>query len=790
MAPRRSNTDTPHALADGSGAGSPTAPESHALLAAIVDSSEDAIYAGDLARKITAWNQGAERLFGYTAREIIGQPIDMLCPPDQQAEQRGFTEVVARTGRPLHVETVRLRKDGTTVRVALTLSPLRDQDGRITGGSAIARDISERDRAEEALRHEQFFMKTLMDTVPDAIYFKDRDSRFIRANRALAARVGVAHPEQLVGKTDRDFYAREHADAARQAEETILRTGHPIVGLEERESWPDGREAWVSTTKLPMRDEDGRIVGTLGISRDITARREAERRLVESEIRFRTAFMTGTDAYLIAGLRDGKIYEANEQFLAMYGFRRDEVIGQSSLDLGLWPDPDQRRTLISRLAAEGQVRNFEVLARRKTGEAFPVVASVAVLPGDDPPLMMSVIRDVSELRRSEQALRRMEEQFRQSQRLEAVGRLAGGVAHDFNNILTAITGHSSLLAESMAPGDSRREDVEGIRTAAQRAAVLTRQLLAFSRKQVLQTRVLDLNGVVRGLDKMLRRVIGEDIRLDLALAPDLVPVRADPGQLEQVIVNLAVNARDAMPAGGRLTIETANVVLDEADVAAHAPLPSGPHVMLSVADTGVGMDAETQSHLFEPFFTTKEVGKGTGLGLSTVYGIVKQSGGSIWASSEPGRGATFRIYLPPVHEAVESPDLAAAPAPRPSGGHETLLLAEDDPGVREVVSDALAQQGYSVLRAPDGQTALEIARAHPGGIHLLLSDLVMPGMSGRELAEALKAERPGLRILFMSGYTDDAVVRQAVLESGLPFLQKPFTPGALAAKVRAVLDQR
>jgi CheY-like chemotaxis protein len=265
-------------------------------------------------------------------------------------------------------------------------------------------------------------------------------------------------------------------------------------------------------------------------------------------------------------------------------------------------------------------------------------------------------------------------------------------------------------------------------------------------------------------------------------------VRADPGQLEQVILNLVVNARDAMPAGGSLTIETANVELDESYAAAHAPVSAGPHVMLAVTDTGVGMDAETRSHLFEPFFTTKEAGKGTGLGLSTVYGIVKQSGGSIWAYSEPGRGATFKVYLPRVSEPQASPDASPSSASRPSSGHETVLLAEDDTVVRQVVSDTLTQRGYSVLPAPDGRAALEMARAHPGVIHLLLTDLVMPGMTGRELGEALLAERPGVRMLCMSGYTDDAVVRQAVLEAGMPYLQKPFTPDALALKVREVLD--
>jgi len=329
--------------------------------------------------------------------------------------------------------------------------------------------------------------------------------------------------------------------------------------------------------------------------------------------------------------------------------------------------------------------------------------------------------------------------------------------------------------------------VEEIKAAALRAAALTRQLLAFSRKQVMQTRVLDLNGVVRTLEKMLHRLIGEDVKLEFSLAAALGAVRADPGQIEQVIMNLAVNSRDAMPTGGSITIETANVDLDEAYAREHAGALPGRYVMLAVSDTGIGMDAETRSQVFEPFFTTKELGKGTGLGLATVYGIVKQSGGYVWVYSEPGHGATFKIYLPRVDEQPEAENLAAPETPV-AGGRETVLIAEDDPAVRKIVGEVLTQKGYRVLRAPDGPAALEISRAEPGKIHLLVTDLVMPGMTGRELAEALVAERPGLPVLYMSGYTDDAVVRHGVLQEGMPYLQKPFAPRALASRVREVLD--
>jgi signal transduction histidine kinase len=383
--------------------------------------------------------------------------------------------------------------------------------------------------------------------------------------------------------------------------------------------------------------------------------------------------------------------------------------------------------------------------------------------------------------------RRLEQQLRQAQKMEAVGRLAGGVAHDFNNLLTVINGYSQLISSRLPAGDSIRTDAEEILRAGIRAASLTRQLLAFSRKQILAPVVLNLNRIVSEVEKMLHRLIGEDIELITSLAPGLGNVKADPGQIEQVIMNLAVNARDAMSNGGKLTLETANVSLDEGYVRHHAGAQTGPHVMLGVSDTGIGMDQETQSHLFEPFFTTKEPGKGTGLGLSTVYGIVKQSSGSIWAYSEPGQGATFKIYLP----RVDVPADSSKPTQRRVGlqrGTETILLVEDSEGVRKLMHHILTRNGYTLLAAENGEQAFQMMEQHAGSIHLLLTDIVLPGIGGPEIAHRMRALRPGIRVLFTSGYTDRGVVENGVLESGVAFLQKPFAADELCRKVREVLE--
>ena len=384
----------------------------------------------------------------------------------------------------------------------------------------------------------------------------------------------------------------------------------------------------------------------------------------------------------------------------------------------------------------------------------------------------------------------LEDQLRQSQKLEAIGRLAGGIAHDFNNILTAIMGYSALLQSALDKGDPKQQEVEEIKKAVRRASSLIQQLLAFSRRQVLQLRVMDLNAVLKNIQQLLQRLIGEDTELIILPTPALGHVKADPGQIEQVLMNLALNARDAMPKGGKVTIRTANVMIDETFARRHLIAPPGPYIMLSVTDTGSGMDEETQAHIFEPFFTTKEQGKGTGLGLATVYGIVKQSGGSIFVYSEPGKGATCQIYLPRVDEAVTVVESVHATIDPPHGS-ETILLVEDEEPVRELVRKVLERNGYRILEARHGDEAIKICAQHNGGeISLLVTDVVMPRMSGREVAERVQASHPKMKVLYLSGYTDDAVVRHGVLQSMTAFLQKPFTPDALAHKVREVLDSK
>ncbi|MFQ5891102.1 MAG: ATP-binding protein [Gemmatimonadota bacterium] len=395
--------------------------------------------------------------------------------------------------------------------------------------------------------------------------------------------------------------------------------------------------------------------------------------------------------------------------------------------------------------------------------------------------------DITETRETEAALRQSEEQLRQAQKMEAAGRLAGGVAHDFNNVLTVIIANSELLLTDLGPDDPGRVGVEEIRKAADRAASLTRQLLAFSRKQVLEPRVLDLNAEVADVEKMLRRLIGEDLDLRTVRDPALSPVRADPGQIHQVLVNLAVNAREAMPEGGKLIIETKNVELDEAYAHTHESVAPGPYVMLAVSDTGHGMDEETQSQIFEPFFTTKGPGEGTGLGLATVYGIVKQSGGYIWVYSNPGLGTTFKIYLPRVPGAVERLEPSAVPA-APLRGSETVLLVEDEPVILDLARRVLRQNGYAVLGASGAEEALRVCERHEGAIPLIVTDVVMPRMSGPKLAERLASLRPEARVLYISGYTDEVIVHHGVLAPGTAFLQKPFAAAALARKVREVLD--
>ena len=479
---------------------------------------------------------------------------------------------------------------------------------------------------------------------------------------------------------------------------------------------------------------------------------------------------------------DGRFLAVNAALVRMLG--HDSAADVLALDLArdVYADPAERDRLVTRDSyTEHDYDEVEATWKRKDGRLLTLQLNVRVARDavGRVEYYETFVRDLTDQRR-------LQEQLVQSQKMEAVGRLAGGIAHDFNNLLTVITSYSDLLLEDLAPTDPMRQDVEQVRHAADGAAALTRQLLAFSRQQVLAPRVVNLSAVVQSVEKMLHRVIGEDVELVTSLDPDVGAVKADVGQLEQVLMNLAVNARDAMPTGGKLTLETGNVEHDPDYAREQQASPVRRFVMLAVSDTGVGMDEATRARIFEPFFTTKEPGKGTGLGLATVYGIVQQSGGFIWVYSEPGRGTTFKIYLPQVDAPPDAAGVAATELPR---GTETVLLVEDAAAVRAAVRQVLERQGYTVLEAPHGNAALALATAHDGPIHLLLTDVVMPGLSGRQVADQLKQLRPDTRVLYASGYTDDAVVRHGVLEAGIAYLQKPFTTGSLARKVRETLDR-
>ncbi len=635
-----------------------------------------------------------------------------------------------------------------------------------------ARD--EQARAREALQHSETKYRALIEQAADAILIADSTGHLIDANRKACDLTGYPL-EELLGLDMADTYPTEDRLAA--AQRLAALAAGDDVGAERRMRRKDGTEILVEVSL--KRLEDGRI---LGIVRDITERKRAELALRESETRYH-ALIEGVRDIVFALGPDGTVTSLNPAFERVTGWPPHEWLGKPFEPL---VHPDDLALLFEFVerAVRGETGRVSQL-RIHTRKGDYRMGEFAATPQFRDGRLVGVLgiaRDVTD-RLS------LEQQLRQAQKMEAVGRLAAGVAHDFNNILTAITGYAQLLLDDLDPTGRHREDVEEIRKAADRAAGLTRQLLAFSRQQVLQPTVLDLNALVGETESMLGRLLGEDIQLATALASDLGAVKTDPSQIEQVILNLAVNARDAMPQGGKLTIETANVEMDDAYAAEHFPALPGSYVMLSVSDTGTGMSPETQTHMFEPFFTTKAKGQGTGLGLATVYGIVKQSAGYIWVYSEPGRGTTFKIYLPRVQQVPERRASTAPAQPAAMDGTETVLLAEDEAAVRAVARQALQRHGYTVLEAPSGEAALDVAQRHSGRIHLLLTDVIMPGMSGRTLALRLTVLRPDMRTIYMSGYTDDAITRHGVLEHGVTYVQKPFSPDALVRKVREVLDR-
>jgi two-component system cell cycle sensor histidine kinase/response regulator CckA len=960
--------------------------------------------------------------------------LSVIHPEDHASNDGSAVQKALKSGRVDFQSEFRIIWPDGQIRWALSIGKIRREvDGQVVEAVGTVQDITERKQAEAALIEERHLLHTLMDNLPDLIYFKDRASQFTRINLAVAKRFGLSHPEQAVGKTDFDFYGAEHAQEAYRDEQEIIRTGQPVVGKEEKEVWPDGRATWVSTTKMPLRDAEGDIIGTFGVSRDFTERKHAE-----EELSFKTALLeaqseTTIDGILVVDMTDHVVL-VNREFSRIWGFAEDEVPtrddrklieivkgqikdpeaflervrylnshatekSRDELELkdgrvydrysaplrgstgklygriwyfrditmrkqaenAIWESEERYRTLfenapvgIYRTSPDGRIleanpalvrmlgySSFQELAGRdlnasgfepdyprshflemveqrgeaaglesvwlrKDGSALQVrenarpirdnsgrllyyegtveditqykqsegehirlvtaieqsVEAVVItnaagsieyvnpafthitgysreeVLGKNPRLWKSDKQDPliyrqlwstimnGEVWRGEIINRRkdgsyysetiniapvcsthgeithfiatkqdisgrklLEQQLFQAQKMEAVGRLAGGLAHDFNNLLTIINGYASILLHKIRTEDPRRDHVNEIAMAGTRAATLTRQLLAFSRRQVLEPRVLDLNLVVADIEKMLRRLIGEDIDLVTTLDPGVGRIKVDPGQIEQVVMNLAVNARDAMPEGGEFLIETSNVEIDEEFTRRHNYVAPGNYVRMVVSDTGCGMSLETQSHIFEPFFTTKEKGRGTGLGLATVYGIVKQSSGFIWVQSAPGKGAWFTILFPRIEADLPTQDHLIVEA-HSAMGSETVMVVEDEIGVRSLACQVLISQGYKVLQAGGGAQALRTVQEYTGPIHLLLTDVVMPKIGGKELARRFSALHPETKVLYMSGYTDDAVIRSGILRGDSPFLQKPFTEDQLGRKVREVLNMK
>jgi PAS domain S-box-containing protein len=729
-------------------------------------------------------------LTGYSKEDFDSRRVkwcDLIPAEDLDYAAKVFIEAL-KTDKSYVREHRLRRKDGEIIWVQCRGQIFLNDQGKVDHISGVSFDVTQRRLAEEAVREGERFLADIFASIQDGINILDTDYNIIRVNPTLERWYDHARP--LVGKKCYEVIHGQQEPCESCPYRQTLETGKAAYKVTPRKGKDGAEVGWIEVFVFPIMDlATGQVKGVIQHIRDITERRQAEEALQERE-RFLTS--------IFASIQDGinvldnefnivRVNQAMERayaqamplvgkkcYEAYHGRREpcDICPARTTLETG-----GAAREMITEKGAEGEIFRYVELF------TFPLLdMSSGQMQG-----VVEYVRDITARQQAEEALRQSEEQLRQAVKMEAVGRLAGGVAHDFNNILTAITGYSDLLLLNLDQQDPQRQDVQDILVAADRAASLTRQLLAFSRKQVLQPQRLDLNRVVANMDKMLRRIIGEDIDLVTVLGPELGTVTADPGQIEQVVMNLAVNARDAMPQGGKLTIETVDVDLDAAYAQNHLEAQPGPYVMLAVSDTGVGLDQEAQARIFEPFFTTKELGKGTGLGLSTVYGIVKQSGGLIWVYSEPGKGTTFKIYLPRLDGAGISAGLVQASAASERGS-EIILLVEDEDMVRHVARRILARLGYTVLEAASGLDALVVSREHAGPIHLMLTDVVMPGMSGWEIMENLKPQRPGMKVLFMSGHTENAIVHHGVLNPGTAFIQKPFKHDFLAHKVREVLD--
>ena len=787
--------------------------EAEKKLTLLFENAVEGIFQTTVDGRVLSVNPALARMCGYTSpMEMLATVHDIgkdfYTDPQTRVE---FQRLMEENGAVEAFEYQLRQKNGALIWISENARVIRDANGKVTAYEGTMEDITERKRSEleRQITFEIIHGVNVTDNLDELLYLIHQS-----LNKVLyAENCFVALYESASGMFHFPFFVDQFDEApppqqvGRSCTAYVYRTGRAMLIPQQifDRLAAEGEVELVGTPSpswlgVPLRTPAATI-GVLVVQhyeneaayteRDLEFlasvggqialaidRKRAEEKIRESEARLRV-LVEQLPAVLWTVSKELCFTSALGAGLTRLGLRPNQIVGVSLFDYFETTDPGYLPIAAHRRAIAGEPTTFHVEWKggSYTCHVEPLRTAEGELQG-----AICMALDITDRRQ-------LEEQLRQAQKMEAVGRLAGGIAHDFNNLLMVIQGYADLLTERLAEGDPLRRNAEQIQTASQRATSLTRQLLAFSRKQMLAPKVLSIHSIVGDMEKILRRLIGEDVQLETSSVPDLGLVKADRSQIEQVILNLAVNARDAMPEGGRLTIETANVDLDESFSHSSVMLSPGPYVMLAVTDNGCGMDVETQAHIFEPFFTTKEKGKGTGLGLATVYGIVKQSGGYVWVYSEPGRGTSFKVYLPRVwdEQTTAGRDRGIDGQTLPQGT-ETVLLVEDEKGVRELAREYLEMTGYTVIEAENGHTALELAGLHSGPIHLLMTDVVMPGISGRELSERVKAIRPGIRVLFMSGYTDQAVVHHGILETDAVLLQKPFTVAALAAKLRDILN--
>jgi PAS domain S-box-containing protein len=753
--------------------------EERSLLRTLIDNLPVSIYVKDTESRYIISNLSHVRLLGATMTDdVVGQSDFDFFPKDLAARYFNDEQTLMRLGQAMvDKEELITDKAGKKRWFLTTKLPIKDSGGHIIGLVGLSRDITERRHAIEALAEERNLLRSLIDDASDFIYAKDLHGRFIIANKALSHLLGAKSPTEVVGKTDFEYFPHDEAERDSNHERQVMHSGKPYYDIERQRMDTSGKTISYQTVLWPLRDSRGKVAGVVGIDRDVTARVKAEsdRDLLAVAVQHASESVVITD-------QDGIVQYVNASFELISGFSRAQV-SRKHLDSVQGQKIDEpARQQMWQLLREGRTWKGPIVSLDSTGKEYVEEASISPMHDSQGNIIhfVAVKRDITRERQ-------LEEQFRQAQKMEAVGQLAGGIAHDFNNTIGVILGYSELILRKMEKSDPTATKIEAMRTAAQKASQIIRQLLAFSRRQFLQPRVLNLNTHVKQMKDMIQRLVGENIKLTVLGEAIEAQTKVDPNYLDQVIMNMAVNARDAMTNGGEFTLKTSSLKLDTEHAAQYPGLSPGLYVLLEISDTGVGMSPDVCAHIFEPFFTTKGRGKGTGLGLSTAYGIIKQSGGHIAFKTQLGKGTTFRIYLPCSDDSIERITQAKGDVRVPHGT-ETILVVEDEKGVLDMVSELLDGLGYKIIKANNPAEALVHHENHRGVINLLFTDIVMPGMSGIDLAKKFQTLRPDMRLLFTSGYAGRATSEEGVIDLSFNFLAKPYDLATLAFKVREVLD--